>query len=31
MFLDDCHLSDEGHRALAEVLATELRRLGWAP
>ncbi len=31
MFLDDVHLSDAGHQALADALAQELRAAGWAP
>ena len=31
MFIDDCHLSDAGHRFLAATLARELRQLGWVP
>lgn len=31
MFLDDCHLTDAGHRVLAGAIAEELVRLGWVP
>jgi len=29
MFIDDCHLTDAGHRSLAGAMARSLRELGW--
>jgi lysophospholipase L1-like esterase len=29
MFIDDCHLTDAGHRTLGRAIGVELRRLGW--
>ena len=31
MFLDDCHLTDRGHRALAAAIEARLVELGWMP
>lgn len=31
MFIDDCHLTDAGHRSLAGAIAAKLRELGWVP
>jgi len=31
MFLDNCHLSDTGHRAVAGAMAERLDALGWVP
>ncbi len=31
LFLDDCHLSRQGHELLAQAVADELRRLAWVP
>ncbi len=30
-FIDDCHLTDSGHRTLARSMADALRDLGWVP
>ena len=29
LFLDDCHLSEKGHRVLAAEIARDLERTGW--
>ncbi len=29
MFIDDCHLTDAGHRSLAGAIAEALQKLGW--
>jgi lysophospholipase L1-like esterase len=31
MFLDDCHLTDEGHRVVADALAGALKEMGVTP
>ena len=31
MFLDDCHLTEVGHRLLAQAIAESLQSEGWLP